>query len=129
MLNSGKARLRIDAGLIDAINDAAVQTYPNEFVAALRAEKGIINEMLMLPGTISGERSGILQLHMLPIDFSVVGSVHSHPGYSARPSEADLAFFSHFGSVHIITCLPFDRTSWSVYNLRGERIEMQVIEG
>jgi proteasome lid subunit RPN8/RPN11 len=127
MLNPDKA-MRIDAGLIDAINEAAVQTYPNEFVAALRAEKGVINELLMLPGTISGATSGILQLHMMPIDFSVVGSVHSHPGHSARPSEADLAFFSHFGSIHSITCLPFDRTSWRVYNLRGERIELQVVE-
>jgi len=127
MLSPDKA-MRIDAGLIDAINEAAVQTYPNEFVAALRAEKGVINELLMLPGTISGERSGTLQLHMMPIDFSVVGSVHSHPGHSARPSEADLAFFSHFGSVHIITCLPFDRTSWRVYNLYGQRIELQVVE-
>ena len=127
MLSQDKA-MRIDAGLIDAINEAAVQTYPNEFIAALRAEKGVINELLMLPGTISGETSGILQLHMMPIDFSVVGSVHSHPGHSARPSEADLAFFSHFGSVHIITCLPFDRTSWRVYNLYGQRIELQVVE-
>jgi proteasome lid subunit RPN8/RPN11 len=126
MLSPDKAGLRIDGGLLDAINEAAVQTYPNEFVAALRAEKGVINELLMLPGTISGERSGILQLHMLPIDFSVVGSVHSHPGHSARPSDADLSLFSHFGSVHIITCLPFDRTSWRAYNLRGERIELKV---
>jgi proteasome lid subunit RPN8/RPN11 len=126
MLSPDKKGLRIDGGLLDAINEAAVQTYPNEFVAALRAEKGVINELLMLPGTISGERSGILHLHMLPIDFSVVGSVHSHPGHSARPSDADLAFFSYFGSVHIITCLPFDRTSWRAYNLRGERIELKV---
>ncbi len=126
MLSEEKKGMRIDGALIDAINEAAVQTYPNEFVAALRAEKGVINEMLMLPGTISGETSGTLQLHMLPIDFSVVGSVHSHPGHSARPSDADLAFFSHFGSVHIITCLPFDRTSWRAYNLAGERIELKV---
>jgi proteasome lid subunit RPN8/RPN11 len=126
MLNPDKGEMRIDGALLDAINEAAVQTYPNEFVAALRAEKGVINELLMLPGTISGERSGILQLHMLPIDFSVVGSVHSHPGHSARPSEADLNLFSHIGAVHIITCLPFDRTSWRAYNLRGERIELKV---
>ena len=93
MLSPEKASMRIEAGLLDAINEAAVQTYPNEFVAALRAEKGVIRELLMLPGTVSGENSGIIQLHMLPIDFSVVGTVHSHPGHSARPSEADLAFF------------------------------------
>ena len=62
MLSPEKASMRIEAGLLDAINEAAVQTYPNEFVAALRAEKGVINELLMLPGTISGETSGTLML-------------------------------------------------------------------
>jgi proteasome lid subunit RPN8/RPN11 len=114
--------------LLKAINDAATSNYPNEFVAALRAEEGIIEEMLLLPGTIQGETSGTLQLHMLPIDHSVVGSVHSHPGYSNRPSDADLRFFGHFGMVHIITCLPYDRTSWRAYNLQGETIQLDVIE-
>jgi proteasome lid subunit RPN8/RPN11 len=57
----------------------------------------------------------------------VAGSVHSHPGYSNRPSSQDLIFFSHFGMVHIITCLPFDDSSWKAYNLSGERIELQVL--
>ncbi len=110
------------------INDAAVRSYPNEFVAALRAEEGVIEELLLLPGTIQGEDSGTLRLHMLPVDYSVVGSVHSHPGYSARPSDADLAFFEHFGAVHIITCMPFDETSWRAYNLNGERIALPVLD-
>ena len=88
----------------------------------------MIEEMLLLPGTLQGEDSGTLQLHMLPIDHSVVGSVHSHPGYSNRPSDADLRFFNHFGAIHIITCLPFDRPSWKAYNLQGERIELKVID-
>ncbi len=94
----------------------------------MRAEEGVIEELLLLPGTIQGEDSGTLRLHMLPVDYSVVGSVHSHPGYSARPSDADLAFFAYFGSVHIITCLPFDETSWRAYNLRGERIQLPVLD-
>jgi proteasome lid subunit RPN8/RPN11 len=96
-------------------------------VAALREKDGVIEEMLLLPGTLQGEVSATLQLHMLPIDHSVVGTVHSHPGYSNRPSDADLSFFGHFGAIHIITCLPFDATSWKAYNLQGERIELSVI--
>ena len=106
---------------------AAVQTYPNEFVAALRAEKGVIRELLMLPGTVSGENSGIIQLHMLPIDFSVVGTVHSHPGPSNRPSDADVHLFGNFGSTHIITCLPYDMRSWRAYDYKGEPVELEVL--
>jgi proteasome lid subunit RPN8/RPN11 len=113
--------------VVEMINEAAINTFPNEFIAVLRAEEGVITELLLLPGSISGDSFSQLQLWNLPIDYSVAGSVHSHPGYSNRPSSQDLLFFSHFGSVHIITCLPFDDTSWKVYNLRGERIELQVI--
>ena len=124
LANKGVRAIRRD--VLRTINEAALRTYPNEFVAALRAEKGVIEEILLLPGTIQGQDSGTLQLHMLPIDYSVVGSVHSHPGYSNRPSDADLHFFEHFGYVHIITCLPFDETSWKAYNLRGERILLNI---
>jgi len=109
------------------VNESAKETYPNEFVATLRAEEGVVTEVLLLPGTIQGTRSGVLLLHMLPIDFSVVGTVHSHPSYSNHPSEADLALFGRFGNTHIITCLPFDLNSWQVYDYNGKAIELEMI--
>jgi proteasome lid subunit RPN8/RPN11 len=109
------------------INDSAIETFPNEFLAALKAEEGVITELVVLPGTVQGNSHGIMQTHMLPIDYSVIGTVHSHPGHSNRPSDADLQFFSHFGGVHIITCLPFDETSWKAYNSNGERVELEVV--
>jgi len=117
----------IRADVLEMISEAAVETYPNEFIAVLRAEEGVITELLILPGTIQGDSFSQIQLHMLPIDFTVVGSVHSHPGHSNRPSEADLNFFSNFGGVHIITCMPYDNTSWKSYNVKGERIQLQVV--
>ncbi len=108
------------------LNEAAIETYPYEFLAALKAEEGVITELVVLPGTIQGDSHGILHTNMLPIDYDVVGSVHSHPGHSNRPSDADIQFFSHFGGVHIITCLPFDETSWKAYNSNGKRVSLQV---
>ncbi|MEM0448907.1 MAG: Mov34/MPN/PAD-1 family protein [Methanomassiliicoccales archaeon] len=109
------------------INEAAIHTYPNEFLAALKAEKGVISEIIVLPGTIQGDHHSIMYIHMLPADYSIVGSVHSHPGYSNLPSEADLEFFSYFGGVHVITCLPYDETSWKAYNSNGRRIPLQIV--
>jgi proteasome lid subunit RPN8/RPN11 len=109
------------------INESAIETFPNEFLAALKAEEGVITELVVLPGTVQGDSHGIMHTNMLPIDYSVVGTVHSHPGHYNRPSDADLQFFSHFGGVHIITCLPFDETSWKAYNSNGERVELKVV--
>ena len=50
------------------ILEASKDTYPKEFAAILRAEEGVIEELLLLPGTVSGDVHAIFQLHMLPID-------------------------------------------------------------
>jgi len=53
--------------------------------------------------------------------------VHSHPGFSNEPSEQDKEFFANMGGVHIITCQPYDRTSWRAYDSRGEPLELEII--
>ena len=110
------------------ILEASRETYPNEFSATLRAEGGVINEILMLPGTLQGETSAILRLHMLPIDYSVVGSVHSHPSGVIRPSEEDLRLFEKFGKVHIIVGRPYDMGSWRVFDFNGNPIELELVD-
>lgn len=106
---------------------AAKDSYPNEFSAALRARDGVVTELILVPGTISGERGALMRLHMLPIDFSIVGSAHSHPSGAPEPSEADLEFFSKFGYMHIIAAHPFRDWDWAAYDPRGHRIALEVI--
>ncbi len=117
----------IEGDVLDMISEASRESLPNEFVAALRAEEGVITEILLFPGSYSSKRSASMQLHMLPIDLSVVGTVHSHPGPSNRPSDEDLHLFGSFGSTHIITCLPYDRGSWQAYDREGRRIVLKVV--
>ena len=118
----------IDTDVLEMVNEASQESYPNEFVAALRAEKGVITEILLFPGSYSNEHSAFMQLHMLPIDLSVVGTVHSHPGPSNRPSDEDLHLFGNFGSTHIITCLPYDMRSWQAYDQGGRPIKLEVVD-
>jgi len=113
---------------IEMILEASRDIHPNEFGAILRAEEGVITEIMLLPGTLSGSRSAIFQLHMLPIDFTVVGTVHSHPSGSIGPSEADIALFQKFGYIHIITGVPFDKDSWRAFDLYGEPLDLEVID-
>src|SRR2546425_1002939 len=73
---------------------ASKDAYPNEFGAILRAEKGVITELLLIPGTIGGDRHAIFRLYNKPTDFRVVGTVHSHPSGVFHPSGQDPHPFS-----------------------------------
>jgi len=117
----------IEREVLEMISEAARETHPREFAAALRAEGGVIYELVLLPGSISSDYSATFPTFNLPIDFSVVGSVHSHPSPSNRPSEEDLHLFSSFGSTHIITCLPYDLRSWRCYDRSGRPVELEVV--
>ena len=110
------------------ILEASKSSYPEEFGAILRAKKGVINELILLPGTESGERSALFKLHMLPVDFSVVGTVHSHPSGAIYPSEADVDLFRKFGWIHIITGYPFEKDSWACFTVEGLPRPLKVVD-
>ena len=93
---------------LDMIIEASKDSYENghEFAAVLRAKIDVIIELLLLPdGGLRGRTSVMVYLHMLPIDFTVVGSVHSHPSSNYYPSDADLQFFGRAGEINIIIAL------------------------
>lgn len=128
--NSTSKNWKIKQECLDLILECAKSNYPNEFGGLLRVDqslKNIITELVILPGTVSGDAHAIFQLHMLPIDFSIVGSVHSHPSPNPRPSKADLNLFSNFGKIHIIVASPFDQTSWKAYDYNGNELEIAII--
>jgi proteasome lid subunit RPN8/RPN11 len=109
------------------ILEVSKESYPNEFAGLLRVKKGVITELILLPGTFSGEDSAIYHLYMLPIDLSIIGTVHSHPSGSNMPSGADLDLFNHYGHTHIIVCMPYDKSSWKAYDTAGNLIKLEVV--
>jgi len=120
----------IDHELLETLLEISKETHPNEFAAVLRYDKsrGVINEFMPLPGTLSGETSATLRLDMLPIDYSVVGVVHSHPTpNSFFPSGADLFLFEKFGHTHIIISYPYTMSSWRAYDFAGNTIKLEVV--
>ena len=118
---------RIDKEALNFILGASRSTHPREFIGVLRAKSDVITEVLLLPGTISSEQSAVLRLHMLPLDPSVCGTVHSHPTPNASPSQQDAALFSKFGRVHIIAAYPYSELSWKAYNHTWEEIHLEVV--
>ena len=121
---------KIKRECLDLILEASKSSYPNEFGGLLRVDEEdehTIAELVLLPGTISGNSHAIFRMHMLPIDFSIVGTVHSHSSPVPRPSGADLELFQKRGQVHIIAASPFNMSSWKAYNYKGEEINLEII--
>ena len=109
------------------ILEASRDTHPLEFGAILRAEEGTITELLLVPGTLSGKRHAIFQLHMLPPDFAVVGTVHSHPSGVYEPSDEDRALFNKFGGIHLIVGYPYAEDTWAAWTNKGVRTSIKVV--
>jgi proteasome lid subunit RPN8/RPN11 len=120
----------IERKTLKLILEVSKETYPKEFAATLIAKEGIIREINLLPGTLSGDSSAIVHTHMQPPDItlSVAGIVHSHPSGNYSPSGADLFFFSKFGNTHIIVGKPYNMKSWQAYDSRGNIIKLEVVD-
>ena len=121
---------KITKKCLDLIIESAKSSYPKEFGALLRVDskdRFTINELVLLPGTISGDSHAIFRLHMLPVDFSIVGTIHSHPSPVPYPSKADLELFRKHGKIHIIAAKPYDYNSWRVYDHNGVMIDIKII--
>ena len=119
---------KIRKDVLRLIMESSRSSYPDEFGAFLRAKHGIIYEIVLLPGTVSGRGSVLYNLLMKPIDFTIVGTVHSHPSGIPIPSEADLNMFSRTGDVHIIVAYPFTLDSWKAYDRDGNEINIKVLD-
>lgn len=119
----------IRRSLLESALACGASALPNEFGGMLRSEEaGVITELVLLPGTTAGHRHANLQLWMLPADFTIVGTIHSHPSGALHPSEADVQLFRHWGNRHLIIGRPFTKGCWRAYNGLGEEVHMDVIE-
>ncbi len=109
------------------ILESSRSSMPFEFAGLLQADDGVISEILILPGTESSEWMAWLPMYMLP-NMPIVGSCHSHPLPNLNPSSADIEFFSHTGSYHIIAIPPFNERSWRCYDASGRPRDLRVID-
>ena len=118
----------IRRSVLELIMAAARENYPNEWSGQLRAKEGVIHEITMLPGTLQGRDNALVNLWMMPVDFTVVGSVHSHPSGNFSPSDADREFFQKFGTIHIIAGRPYNLRTWQAYDWNGEPIDLAIVD-
>lgn len=115
--------------VLELAAEAARSSYPNEFGAFLRLEKGTVTELVLGVGTIQGNRHTFLMFNNLPVDRSIRGTLHSHPSPHPYPSDADFALFEKHGSIHIIYGHPYGPGDWRAYDHTGTPTHLDVLEG
>jgi proteasome lid subunit RPN8/RPN11 len=121
----------MNAELLMSIFEGAKRLYPKETFLLLRGKKRKneirVSDLVVPPLAVYGYGFANLPFHMLPMDFSVVGTVHSHPSGNISPSHVDLNHF--FGRVLMIVGFPFSSgQNVAVYDSKGERLPFQVTE-
>jgi proteasome lid subunit RPN8/RPN11 len=125
------ATVSLTVELLDAIFEGAKRLYPRETILLLRGKKSKdsieVHDLVVPPLATYGRGFADVPLHMLPMDFSIVGTVHSHPSGNLTPSPADCNHF--FGSILMIVGFPFaDDQNVAVYNSRGERLPLRIVK-
>ncbi len=126
-----KLTVSVSLELLDSIFEGARRLYPKEVFLLLRGQKAKdvirITDLVVPPLAVYGYGFANLPFHMLPMDFSIVGTVHSHPSGNVSPSSVDLNHF--FGRVLMIVGYPFsDGKNVAVYDSKGEVVPMLLLE-
>jgi proteasome lid subunit RPN8/RPN11 len=121
--------IHISQDLLQTIFEGAKNLCPRETILMLRGDKKqdliAITELIVPPLANYGRGFANVRLHMLPMDFSIVGTAHSHPSGNLTPSHADLNHF--FGPVLMIVGFPFaSEKDVAVYDRNGERLTLKV---
>ena len=119
----------IPRDLLETILAGAKQLYPRERFLFIRGKKnkGVItvSDLIVAPFAVHGRGFASFSPHMLPMDFSVVGTVHSHPSGNITPSHVDLNY--SFGRILMIVGYPFEGEGCvAVYDSNGEKLPLQI---
>jgi len=114
-------KLSIKRPVLISILEYASACHPKEGILLLRGKinkkKITVEEVEIPPLSIRGLGFSGFPAYMLPIDFSIVGTAHSHPSGVLRPSPTDMNKF--YGRIMIIAAYPY-RTERDIAVFDGE---------
>jgi len=119
----------ISEELLDSIFEGAKRLYPKETILLLRGKKVKdtirVNDLVIPPLATYGHGFANYPLHLLPMDFSLIGTVHSHPSGNKTPSDVDFNHF--FGRILMIVGYPYaSLQDVAAYNSLGEKLLLNI---
>jgi len=128
-MNKGKV-VSIRRDLLEAILEAARRLYPREVILLLKGRRTkdevLVSDFIVPPLATYGHGFSSIRTHMLPIDFSIVGTVHSHPSGNLTPSPADCNH--QFGSILVIVAYPFrGEDNLAAYNRAADKLPVRIV--
>ena len=104
--------------------------HPNEAILVLQGksskERILIDRLVIPPFSMSGPYYSGFPIHDLPFDLSYLGTAHSHPGGSNRPSLEDLNHF--FGLVSLIISHPYEDETLGAFDRNGDAMELRIVD-
>lgn len=119
----------ISRSATDGIISYSRSLHPNEAILILQgkttSELIIIEGLVIPPFALSGPYYSGYSNFYLPSDASYIGSAHSHPGGSNKPSLADLNR-GFYGAVSIIIAYPYEERTIAAYDRNGNKLEIKV---
>jgi len=110
--------------LLEDLFESSKKYYPDEFMCFLSGnkKKHTIEEVVFLPNTSGKTFASILE-STIPLDDTIVGSVHSHPTGSASPSTADKQFFQRY-DLNLIISISENRIGFFDNNGHTSAVEL-----
>lgn len=122
-------QIKLKKEVKDSILSYCHMKHPNEGILILRgkSKKGdvLIDGLVVPPFAFNAHSSSGFPHYMLPADMSYVGTVHSHPSGSARPSITDLNNF--FELISLIVRFPYGDGYIFAWNSNGNVIKLTII--
>ena len=116
---------------VEGLLSYAQGVHPREIILILRGKVDrddiVVDETVIPPFATHGRGFSTFQSRLLPIDFSIVGVVHSHPSGNLSPSIHDLNHF--YGRIMVILAYPYSsELHITAFNRKGEELKIEVID-
>lgn len=121
--------VHIPSNILETIYAGARELYPRESFLLLRGKKskGVIHitDLVLAPFAVHEEGAVHFNPYMFSGDYSLVGTVHSHPSGNISPSHVDLNYF--FGRILVIVGYPYEgKGCIAVYDSNGDTVPMEI---
>ena len=122
-----KKIVAITQNVINGLISYAKMHHPYEGILILGGERKkteiFIDNLVIPPFSVHGPFYSGFPINELPFDLKYVGTAHSHPSGSSRPSLEDLNHF--YGLISIIICHPYDEEDIHAYDSQGLEVSLE----
>ena len=121
--------IEVERELLEEMLRFASERHPNEAILILRGktekDRIEVNDYLFPPFASTDSGSARFPIHMLPIDFTIIGTMHSHPSGALSLSTVDM--HNVYGRIMLLAAYPYRLEDVAAFNKNGDKIVLEVL--